>query len=52
MINKLKIVIGTLMTLGMVFKPIQVTPTLSITLVGMAIVGILIALDGLMKIEI
>lgn len=52
MINKIKVVLGVLLTLGMVFKPIQVTPTVSITLVVMAIVGALIALDGLMKIEI
>lgn len=52
MMNKLKVVIGVLLTLGMVFKPIQVTPTVSITLVILGIVGALMVLDGLMKIEI
>lgn len=51
MINKIKIALGILLTLGLVFKPIQCTATQSIALVVLAIAGAMLALDGLMKWE-
>lgn len=51
MINKIKIGLGVLLTLGLVFKPIQCTVTQSIVLAILAIVGAMLALDGLMKWE-
>lgn len=52
MINKIKIGLGVLLTLGLVFKPIQCTTTQTIMLVVLAIAGAMLALDGLMKLEI
>lgn len=51
MINKIKIALGVLLTLGLVFKPIQCTATQTIMLVVLAIVGAMLALDGLTKWE-
>lgn len=51
MINKIKIGLGILLTLGLVFKPIQCTATQTIMLVVLAIAGAMLALDGLMKLE-
>lgn len=51
MINKIKIGLGVLLTLGLVFKPMQCTAAQTIVLVVLAIVGAMLALDGLMKWE-
>lgn len=51
MINKIKIGLGVLLTLGLVFKPIQCTTNQTILLVVLALGGVILALDGLMKLE-
>lgn len=51
MINKIKIILGTILSLGIVFKPIQCTASQSLIIIVLAIVGAIIALDGLMKLE-
>ena len=51
MINKIKIILGIILSLGIVFKPIQCNATQSLTIIVLAIIGAIIALDGLMKIE-
>lgn len=51
MINKVKIVLGIVLALGLVFKPIQCNALESLTIIALAVFGFGIALDGLMKIE-
>lgn len=51
MINKIKVVIGIILSLGMVFKPIQCNASQSLVIVVLSILGAMIALDGLMKLE-
>ena len=51
MINKIKIVLGIIFCLGLVFKPIQCNALESLVIIILAVFGFGIALDGLMKIE-
>lgn len=51
MINKIKIILGIVLSLGMVFKPIQCNAVQSLVIIVLAMIGAIIALDGLMKLE-
>ena len=51
MINKIKIILGVVLALGLVFKPIQCNALESLAIIILAVFGFGIALDGLMKIE-
>lgn len=51
MINKIKIVLGIIFCLGLVFKPIQCNALESLIIIVLGVIGFGIALDGLMKIE-
>lgn len=51
MINKIKIILGIILALGLVFKPIQCNALESLAIIILAVFGFGIALDGLMKIE-
>ena len=51
MINKIKIILGIILALGLVFKPIQCNAIQSLAIIVLAVFGFGIALDGLMKIE-
>lgn len=51
MINKIKIILGIILSLGLVFKPIQCNASQSLIIIVLAIVGAMMALDGLMKLE-
>lgn len=47
--NKLKIMLGAIMTLGFAIRPINCTATQTICLVVVAMFGSVMALDGLTK---
>lgn len=51
MINKIKIILGIILALGLVFKPIQCNALESLIIIVLAVFGFGIALDGLMKLE-
>lgn len=51
MINKIKIILGIILSLGMVFKPIQCNALESLIIIVLGVIGFGIALDGIMKIE-
>lgn len=51
MINKIKVVLGIIFCLGLVFKPIQCNVLESLIIIVLGVIGFGIALDGLMKIE-